>query len=123
MPREREAEYKPLSFSTTMRNPARIAGFLNCLLPFEGQILTNDVIMSVARTLIRTKPYTPMYVGRTPRLKSIISEDRNFTDDEITEIIDNSPQSTKRRVLKKAGHPDSILGINLPWNLALFIMP
>lgn len=25
MPKERTAEYKPLSFSTTMRNPARIA--------------------------------------------------------------------------------------------------
>lgn len=40
MAKEREKEYKPLSFSTTMRNPARIADFLNCILPFEGQILT-----------------------------------------------------------------------------------
>lgn len=43
MPRERAAEYKPLSFSTTMRNPTRIAGFLNCILPFEGKILTNEI--------------------------------------------------------------------------------
>lgn len=84
-----------------MRNPARIAGFLNCLLPFEGQILTNDVIMSVARTLIRTKLYTPMYVGRTPRLKSIISEDRNFTDNEVAEIIENSPPKHKEAGFEK----------------------
>lgn len=53
MAREREAEYKPLSFSTTMRNPARIADFLKCILPYEGQTLTNEIIMSVASSLIK----------------------------------------------------------------------
>lgn len=55
MPRERKAEYKPLSFSTTMRNPTRIAGFLNCILPFEGKILTNEIINEVAINLISKK--------------------------------------------------------------------
>lgn len=40
----RKTERKPLSFSTTMRNPDRIAGFIECLLPFENQTLTSDVI-------------------------------------------------------------------------------
>lgn len=44
MPKTRKAEYKPLSFSTTMRNPERIVDFLNCILPYEGQVLNNTVI-------------------------------------------------------------------------------
>ena len=73
MTRERNSEYKPLSFSTTMRNPARIADFLKCILPYEGQTLTNEIIMNVAATLIKKKLYKPMYIGRTPRdRKSVV---------------------------------------------------
>lgn len=95
MPRERDAEYKPLSFSTTMRNPSRIADFLKCILPYEGQTLTNEIIMSVATSLIKKKLYKPMYIGRTPRLKSILNEEREFSDSEVNEIIQNSPQNHK----------------------------
>ena len=35
---------KPLSFSTTLRNPERIASFLDVLSMYEGQILNNEVI-------------------------------------------------------------------------------
>ena len=60
MPRERQPEYKPLSFSTTMRNPKRIADFIKCLLPFEGHILDNDVINSIAVSLIKNRLYKPL---------------------------------------------------------------
>lgn len=95
MARKREAEYKPLSFSTTMRNPLRIADFLKCILPYEGQTLTNEIIMSVASSLIKKKLYKPMYIGRNPRLKSVLNEEREFTDLEVNEIIRNSPQNHK----------------------------
>lgn len=95
MPRERAAEYKPLSFSTTMRNPARIADFLNCILPFEGQILTNEIIFEVVKLLIKRKLYRPFYISRTPRLKAILNEERDFTESEVNEIIQNSPQQHK----------------------------
>ena len=95
MPRERSAEYKPLSFSTTMRNPSRIADFLKCIVPFEGQILTNDIISNVAATLIAKKLYQPMYINRTPRLKTILGEERDFTELEVNEIIQHSPQNHK----------------------------
>ena len=68
---ERKAERKPLSFSTTMRNPDRIAGFLNCLAPFENQILTHECIMNVVRNVIREKLYKPVVIGRVPALKQI----------------------------------------------------
>lgn len=35
-------KYKILSFSTTMRNPQRIANFLKALLPFENHLLTHE---------------------------------------------------------------------------------
>lgn len=95
MPRERQAEYKPLSFSTTMRNPARIADFLTCILPFEGQILTNEIINQVAETLIKKKLYCPVYIGRIPKLKAVLNEERDFSDAEVDEIIQNSPQNHK----------------------------
>lgn len=95
MPRERQAEYKPLSFSTTMRNPSRIADFLSCIIPYEGQVLTNDIIYNVAATLIKRKLYQPMYITRTPRLKIILNDERNFTDQEVAEIMQNSPQNHK----------------------------
>lgn len=95
MPRERAAEYKPLSFSTTMRNPARIADFLMCILPYEGQILTNEIIFSVAKTLIKKKLYQPNYIKRIPHLKNVLKEERDFNDDETNEIMENSPQDHK----------------------------
>lgn len=102
MPRERNAEYKPLSFSTTMRNPARIAGFLNCLLPFEGKLLTNEIIMNVTASLIKNKLYTTRYLTSTPRLKAILNqEERYFTDAETAEIIENSPQNHKEAGFEK----------------------
>lgn len=101
MPRERNAEYKPLSFSTTMRNPSRIADFLACILPYEGQILTNDIIHNVAATLIKRKLYQPMYINRNPRLKAILNEERDFTDTEVAEIMQNSPQNHKEAGFEK----------------------
>lgn len=122
MTRERNSEYKPLSFSTTMRNPARIADFLKCILPYEGQTLTNEIIMNVAATLIKKKLYKPMYIGRTPRLKSVLNEEREFTNLEVNEIIRNSPQTIKKPVLTKAGLLDLIRGINCLWSSAFCIM-
>ncbi len=95
MARERAAEYKPLSFSTTMRNPSRIADFLKCILPYEGQILTNEIIHNVAFTLIAKKLYQPVYITRAPRLKAILNEERDFTETEVNEIMQNSPQNHK----------------------------
>jgi hypothetical protein len=87
---------KPLSFSTTIRNPERIPNFLRCILPFEGKILTSDIIHEVVKNVIREKEYTPMYVSRTPYLKAILkSEDETFTDKQLEKIIEMSPQKHK----------------------------
>ena len=52
-----KSKNKPLSFSTTMRNPERIAAFLSCVLPYENQVLTNEVIMKIIGNIIKSKLY------------------------------------------------------------------
>ena len=92
----RKAIRKPLSFSTTMRNPNRIVEFLNCILPYENQILTHDVIMKIVQSIIREKIYTPRIVRGTGELKEILkSEDKTFSDEQIEKIIEDSPQKHK----------------------------
>lgn len=94
--RNRKAERKPLSFSTTMRNPNRIVSFLNCLLPYENQILTHEVIMKVVHNAIKEKLYTPVIVNRTPELANILkNEDEKYSDQQIEFIMNNSPQKHK----------------------------
>lgn len=91
-----KSKFKPLSFSTTIRNPERIPNFLRCILPFEGKILTSDIIREIVKNVIREKEYTPMYVGRIPSLKAIsLSDDLVFSDNQLEEIICKSPQKHK----------------------------
>lgn len=87
---------KPLSFSTTIRNPRRIPNFLKCILPFEGKILTSDIIYKVVKNVIREKEYTPVYISRNQELKQILkSEDETFSEEQIELIIKMSPQNHK----------------------------
>ncbi|MEG1010201.1 MAG: AlwI family type II restriction endonuclease, partial [Clostridia bacterium] len=91
-----KAKNKPLSFSTTMRNPERIAGFLSQLVEFENEILTTDVIYKIISNVIKNKLYYTMYEYRNPILKNIYESDElNFTDQQVKEIISNSPQNHK----------------------------
>lgn len=73
-----------------------MAGFLNVILPFEGKILTNDIIMDITKSIIKEKYYTPMYIKRTPELKHIWNdEDLKFSEEQLNDIIINSPQNHK----------------------------
>ena len=97
----RKIEHKPLSFSTTMRNPERIASFLKCIKEFDRQILTSELIHKIVKKIIKEKLYTPMYIVRTNYLKEILaSEETTFSNEQLEEIIKNSPQNHK-----EAGFP------------------
>lgn len=93
MSRTRQAEYKILSFSTTMRNPQRIAEFLKALLPFENHILTHEIIMQIVAYLVENKIYVPTYASKN--FKDIVISDENFTQKQVKQIIENSPQNHK----------------------------
>lgn len=73
------AKFKPLSFSTTMRNPNRISGFMSCILPFEGEVLTNDVIAKIIKNIIRKNFTSPIlsraintYTKFTRKMKKLL---------------------------------------------------
>lgn len=89
----RKSEYKILSFSTTIRNPQRIAEFLKALLPFEDRILTHEIIMQVVAYLIENKIYVPNYASK--EFKNIVDSDEKFNPQQVQEIIKKSPQNHK----------------------------
>lgn len=92
MSRLRNPERKPLSFSTTMRNPARIAGFLNCLLPYENMLLTSDLINKVIKKILSDRLYKTTYQIRNPKFKDIYyDEDKTYSQADLETIIENSP--------------------------------
>lgn len=91
----RKEENKPLSFSTTMRNPARIANFLQIISVYEGQILTNNVINEIVISLIQHKLYVPMIVSRNSLWRSKLESDDPFDRKTAIKIMEKSPQSHK----------------------------
>lgn len=96
MIRTRNAERKPLSFSTTMRNPDRIAGFLDCLIPYENMTLTSAMIHKIIKNILANKLYKTMYQMRNPRYKDIYyDEDKSYTNEDLEDIIERSPQQHK----------------------------
>ena len=86
-----KSERKPLAFSTTMRNPERIAGFLNCIVPFEKRVLTNEIIYGVIRNLIKEKLYKPSRLNDEEK-RVYQNDDLVFSDVEADSIIKNNPQ-------------------------------
>lgn len=93
MPRRREAEYKPLLFTTTMRNPERLKDFLSILYQYDGEILTNDIIDKVAKELIKEGFYQPMKVSTS--IKSKWKNELELSDDETEKVFNDNPQSHK----------------------------
>lgn len=89
----RKKEHKILSFSTTMRNPWRIADFLKILSQYENKILNHETIIQIINDLIQNKIYIPIYASNN--YKEILKNDKVFTQEQINEIIINSPQNHK----------------------------
>ncbi len=115
MTKEMSSKPKPLSFSTTMRNPGRIASFLNQILPFENYILTNEIIMRVVHNNIRNKLYKPNYIKTKAELNDIYESDELFfNDNQVNEIIENSPQDHKEAGFDKGWPSRFDTWYNLP---------
>lgn len=62
--RERDAEYKPLLYTTTVRNPERIKYNLFVLKKFDGKLLTDELATEIVGELIRYGLYRPMKVPK-----------------------------------------------------------
>ena len=89
---------KPLSFSTTLRNPERIASFLDVLAMFEGQILTNEVIESICCQVLIKKLYKPTGIKGNTELSLIYNSDSQvFSHTQARQILIDNPQKHKEK--------------------------
>lgn len=88
MSRTRKLERKPLSFSTTMRNPERIAEFVESLAEFEGKILTNKLIKEIIIKWIINKLIRSDSVFKIKKyLKDIYNDKGKFFSKNQAEFI------------------------------------
>lgn len=56
----RKAEYKPLLYTTTIRNPERYKDFIFLLKKFDGRILTAEVVEKIEREAFKCGLYRPV---------------------------------------------------------------
>lgn len=91
----REAEYKPLLFTTTVRNPSRIKSFIKILSNYSNKILNNETIMKIVYDMIFSKNYWTIYEKNNKKLWEIYKSEDDFTSEQVFEIIENSPQDHK----------------------------
>ncbi len=98
--KERNAEYKPLLYTTTVRNPERIKYNLFVLKKFDGQVLTNELAVKIVGELIKYGLYRPMKVS--DEVKSIWKQTPGgefavslLDDKTVSKIITDNPQKHK----------------------------
>ena len=100
MAKRRQSTYKPLLFTTTVRNPERMKRLLNILIKFNGQILTSDLAESIIGELIKYGLYRPMKISAKIKEKWSTTKKGEFSEtplnnEEIAEILQNNPQHHK----------------------------
>ena len=93
-------QYKPLLYTTTMRNPGRLKQILFVLNKFEGQTLTDDLATVIVAECIRYGLYRP--TKKTPEIKEKwkTTPKGNFSRvllsrDEVEYLMRNNPQNHK----------------------------
>ncbi|MDR2757210.1 MAG: AlwI family type II restriction endonuclease [Planctomycetaceae bacterium] len=105
----RVSEYKPLLFTTTVRNPQRFKALLCIFVKFNGQLLTNDLATTIVSELIRYGLYRPNKQSKKIKEKWGTTSQGDFsecilTDEEVKYIFDNNPQDHKEAGFAK-GYP------------------
>jgi len=97
--RKREAEYKPLLFTTTLRNPERLKWFLAILKEYNGQMLTDALAEEVAGEIIRAGLYKPTKISTAVKKK--IEAREPLTDTEVKKALEDNPQNHKEAGFSK----------------------
>ena len=121
MPRRSEPEYKPLLFTTTMRNPGRLKYMLYVLNKFDGQTLNDNLATKICGETIRYGLFRP-----TKRIPESVQNkwsttpkggfsDYILTDNELQIVLDNN-DSTRWEDIK--GHKEAGFGRGWPSRFA-----
>ena len=96
----RRPEYKPLLYTTTMRNPGRLKYMLYVLNQYEGQILSNELATKICGEAIRYGLYRPMKQTMSVKKKWSSTNNGEFSeykldDAEVVAMLRNNPQQHK----------------------------
>lgn len=102
-------KYKPLLFTTTMRNPARLKQMLFVLNKFDGQILNDNLAQNIVAECIRYGIYRPTKKSASIKEKWKTSQAGTFSKELLTQrevdyIIRHNPQKHKEAGFAK-GYP------------------
>lgn len=105
----RVSEYKPLLFTTTVRNPQRLKALLHIFAKFNGQILTDNLATQIVCELIRYGLYRPIVQNKAIKDKWATTPKGEFakfllTDKEVQYIFNHNPQNHKEAGFAK-GYP------------------
>jgi len=100
------SEYKPLLFTTTMRNPERMKGLLSILNGFDGKSLTNELAKEIMGELIRYGLYRPLRKTNNVKIKWEGTVAGGFSeillsDTEVSAMLENNPQNHKEAGFEK----------------------
>ena len=96
---KKEHTYKPLLFTTTLRNPERLKSFLGILKDFNGQILTDELAQKISGEIIRNSLYKPKNISQTVEQK--IEQHNLLSDREVLDVLKNNPQNHKEAGFNK----------------------
>ncbi len=77
--------YKPLLYTTTIRNPERYKDFMHILKRFDGQVLTDNVVELFERELFKVGLYRPRHKPETVIAKWASTQIENFSDTALTD--------------------------------------
>ncbi len=93
-------QYKPLLYTTTMRNPGRLKFMLYVLSKFEGKILNDNLATKICGETIRYGLYRPMKQIDSVKQKWQSTSQGEFsdyqlTDEEVRTMLTLNPQSHK----------------------------
>lgn len=96
----KKLQFKPLLYTTTMRNPERMKQLLYVLTKFDGQLLTNDLATAIVGELIRYGIYRPLKQPQSVKEKWATSQRGSFSkqllnDAEVKYMLENNPQKHK----------------------------
>ncbi|MDA8030235.1 MAG: AlwI family type II restriction endonuclease [Alphaproteobacteria bacterium] len=90
---KRTAKYKPLLFTTTVRSPERLKGFLGVLKKFDGQVLSDPLAKKIAGEIIRAGLYKPKNLRKLVEAKW--KAKKPLGNREIAQILKENPQHHK----------------------------
>ena len=96
----RPSEYKPLLFTTTMRNPERLKFILYVLAKFRGKVLNDDLATEIVGETIRYGLYRPMKQNDVIKQKWMSTPNGVFSEYILNDpdMFENTLAAVRQRV-------------------------